>query len=226
MSTKRTRIAIADDHGLMRQGLAAILAADPRFEVVGEASDAAGAVALARDLAPDVLLLDVGLAGGSGVDVAGRVAGLAPECRVVMVTMHARLDLVAACFRAGAVGYVVKDSAATSLVAAIEAVLRGERYLDAAITPQVLLRLDEYAARKTGPRDPAYDNLTRREQQILRLLAEGRAVAAIAAELFISKKTVENHRANICGKLGLANLAELVRYAARLGIIDLDDDLS
>ena len=104
--------------------------------------------------------------------------------------------------------------------------LRGERYLDAAITPQVLLRLDEYAARKTGPRDPAYDALTRREQQILRLLAEGRAVAAIAVELFISKKTVENHRANICGKLGLANLAELVRYAARMGIVDLDDDLS
>ena len=226
MNTTRTRIAIADDHGLMRQGLAAILAADPRFDVVGEASDAAGAVGLARDLAPDVLLLDVGLAGGSGVDVAGRVAGLAPECRVEMVTMHARLDLVAACFRAGAVGYVVKDSAATSLVAAIEAVLRGERYLDAAITPQVLLRLDEYAARKTGPRDPAYDSLTRREQQILRLLAEGRSVAAIATELFISKKTVENHRANICGKLGLANLAELVRYAARLGIVDLDDDLS
>ncbi|EKO40487.1 MAG: response regulator (CheY-like receiver domain and HTH DNA-binding domain containing protein) [Solidesulfovibrio magneticus str. Maddingley MBC34] len=226
MSAKRARIAIADDHGLMRQGLAAILAADPRFEVVGQAADAAGAVGLVRDLAPDVLLLDVGLAGGSGVDVAGRVAGLGPECRVVMVTMHARLDLVAACFRAGAMGYVVKDSAATSLVAAIEAVLRGERYLDAAITPQVLLRLDEYAARKTGPRDPAYDGLTRREQQILRLLAEGRAVAAIAAELFISKKTVENHRANICGKLGLANLAELVRYAARLGIVDLDDDLS
>ena len=226
MSAQKARIAIADDHGLMRQGLAAILAADPRFEVVGEASDAAGAVGLARDLAPDVLLLDVGLAGGSGVDVAGRVAGLVPECRVVMVTMHARLDLVAACFRAGAMGYVVKDSAATSLVAAIEAALRGERYLDAAITPQVLLRLDEYAARKAGPRDPAYDSLTRREQQILRLLAEGRAAAAIAAELFISRKTVENHRANICGKLGLANLAELVRYAARLGIVDLDDDWS
>ena len=123
-------------------------------------------------------------------------------------------------------GYVVKDSAAASLVAAIAAVLAGERFLDAAITPQVLMRLDEYAARKAAPCDPAYASLTRREQQILRLLAEGRSVAAIAAELFISKKTVENHRANICGKLGLANLAELVRYAARLGIVDLDDDLS
>jgi DNA-binding NarL/FixJ family response regulator len=210
----------------MRQGLTAILAHDPRFTVVGEAADVAGTVALARDLAPDVLLLDVGLPGGSGLDVIPRLKGVAPGCRVVMVTMHARLELVAACFRAGAMGYVVKDSAASSLVAAIEAVLRGERFLDAAITPQVLLRLDEYAARKTRPRDPGYESLTRREQQILRLLAEGRVPSAIATELFISKKTVENHRANICGKLGLANLAELVRYAARLGIVDLHDDLA
>ena len=121
-------------------------------------------------------------------------------------------------------GYVVKDSAASNLLCGLEAVSRGEQYLDSAIAPQVLLKLDEYSARRCRTNDPAYETLTRREQQVLRLLAEGRSVATIAADLFISRKTVENHRANIFGKLGLGNLAELVHYAARMGLIDLDAD--
>ena len=224
--TDAVRIFIADDHGLVREGLTALLAGDPRYVVVGEASDVAGAVAGVRELAPDVLLLDIGLGEGSGVEVLRCLEGLHPCPGVLVVTMHARLDLVAECFRAGAMGYVIKDSAASCLLDGIASVLRGQRYLDAAITPQVLLRLDEYAARRARPRDPAYEGLTRREQQVLRLLAEGRTTAAIAAELFVSKKTVENHRSNIFGKLGLSNLAELVHYAARMGLVDFDDDLS
>ncbi|KHK04171.1 response regulator [Desulfovibrio sp. TomC] len=218
------RILIVDDHGLMRQGLTALLVGHARYAVVGEASDVASAVTAVRELAPDVLLLDIGLGQGSGVEVLSRLEGVHPRPRVLVVTMHVRLDLVAECFRTGAMGYVVKDSAASSLLAGIDAVMRGERYLDATITPQVLMRLDEYAARRPQPRDPAYEGLTRREQQILRLLAEGRTPSAIAAELFVSKKTVENHRGNIFGKLGLTNLAELVHYAVRLGIVDLDDN--
>lgn len=224
MSKKPVRIVIADDHGLVREGLAAILAGQPGHVVVGEAANAAEAVSRVRELKPDVILLDIGLPGSSGVEVLGRLETVTPRPRVVIVTMHARLDLVAECFRAGAQGYVVKDSAASSLLAAIEAVMRGERFLDAAITPQVLLRLDEYAARRFQARDPAYETLTRREQQVLRLLAEGKSPATIASDLFVSKKTVENHRGNIFGKLGLSNLAELVHYAARLGIVDLDGD--
>jgi len=222
MSEKTVRVVIADDHGLVREGLAALLAGNPRYAVVGQAASAAEALARARELSPDVLLLDIGLPGDSGVEVLARLDAVSPRPRVIVVTMHARLDLVAECFRAGAQGFVVKDSAASSLLAGIEAVLRGERYLDAAVTPQVLLRLDEYAARRFQAADPAYEALTRREQQVLRLLAEGKSPGAIAADLFISKKTVENHRGNIFGKLGLSNLAELVHYAARLGIVDLD----
>lgn len=218
------RILIADDHALVREGLRAILAGNPRYAVVGEAATVAETMSSVRELTPDVVLLDIGLTGGSGVEVIRRLDGAQPGPRVLVVTMHARLDLVAECFRAGALGYVVKDSAASCLLAGIDAVVAGERFLDAAITPQVLLRLDEYAARRFQARDPAYDTLTRREQQILRLLAEGKSPSVIAGSLFVSKKTVENHRANIFGKLGLGNLAELVHYAVRMGIVELDDD--
>ena len=224
MSEKPVRLVIADDHGLVREGLAALLAGHPRCVVVGQAATANEAVSRVQAFNPDVLLLDISLPGSSGVEVLRRLEGVSPRPRVVVVTMHTRLDLVAACFRAGAQGFVVKESAASSLLASIEAVMRGERYLDAAITPQVLLGLDEYAARRSPANDPAYAALTRREQQVLRLLAAGKSPAAIAADLFVSKKTVENHRSNIFGKLGLSNLAELVHYAARLGIVDLDGE--
>lgn len=218
------RVLLVDDHPLFRAGLRAILAGRPGFEVVGEAGGVAEAARLIGELAPDVVLLDISLPDGSGLEVLRRLEGAPRPPRVLVVSMHARLDCIAESFRAGALGYIVKESAAAQLLAGLEAVARGERYLDSAVAPQVLLRLDAYAVRRSRGQDPAYGSLTRREQQVLRLLAEGRAVSEIAAALFISRKTVENHRANICGKLNLKNLAELVHYAARLGLIELEPD--
>lgn len=222
--TGALRLLLVDDHPLLREGLRSILAGQEAYAVIGEAGTVGEALEMATRLAPDIVLLDIALPDGSGIEAIRRLQTLSPSPRVLVVTMHARLDLVAESFRAGAMGYVVKDSAAASLLLGLAAVSRGERYLDGAIAPQVLLKLGEYAARRSRPADPAYETLTRREQQVLRLLAEGRNVAAIAADLFISRKTVENHRANICGKLGLNNLAELVHYAARMGLIDLEAD--
>ncbi len=220
------RVLLVDDHPLLREGLRAIIAGQAGYAVVGEAGTAAEALRLAAELTPDIILLDIALPDASGIEVIGGLARFSPRPAVLVVTMHARLDLVAECFRAGARGYVVKDSASSNLLQGLEAVTRGEQYLDNAIAPQVLLRLDEYAARRSRAKDPAYETLTRREQQVLRLLAEGRDVARIASDLFISRKTVENHRANIFGKLGLGNLAELVHYAARMGLVDLEGDES
>lgn len=217
-------VLLVDDHPLVREGLRSILTGQAAYAVVGEAGSVKEALDKARSLSPDIVVLDIVLPDGDGLEVIRQLRALARPPRVLVVSMHARLDLVAESLRAGALGYVVKDSAATSLLSGLSAVSRGERYLDGAIVPQVLLKLDAYAGRRARPADPAYETLTRREQQILRLLAEGRGVAAIAADLYISRKTVENHRSNILGKLGLSNVAELVHYAAKMGLIDLDGE--
>lgn len=216
-------VLLVDDHPLFREGVRATLAREAGTYVVsGEAGTAGEALRLAAQLRPAVVLLDIALPDASGIEVLRRLRELPAPPAVLVVSMHARLDVVAESFRAGALGYVVKDSAAGSLLTGLAAVSRGERYLDGAIAPQLLERLDAYAARRAKPADPAYETLTRREQQVLRLLAEGQSLTDIAARLFISRKTVENHRSNVLGKLGLKNLAELVHYAARMGLVDLE----
>jgi DNA-binding NarL/FixJ family response regulator len=217
-------VLLVDDHPLFREGLRSLLAGQAAYAVVGEAGSAGEAMELARLRAPEVVVLDIGLPDANGIEVIRQLRSLAASPRILVVSMHARLDLVAESLRVGALGYVLKDSAAANLLHGLEAVSRGDRYLDGSIVPQLLLKLDEYAVRRSRPADPAYDTLTRREQQILRLLAEGRSAGAIAADLYISRKTVDNHRANIFGKLGLTSMAELVHYAVRMGLIELDGD--
>jgi DNA-binding NarL/FixJ family response regulator len=218
------KVLLVDDHPLFREGLRSMLSGLSGYAVVGEAGTAKEAIALAKSLQPDIVLLDIGLPDANGIEVIRHLRTLDVAPRILVVSMHTRLDLVAESLRVGALGYVLKDSAAANLLHGLEAISRGDRYLDGSIVPQVLLKLDEYAVRRSRPADPAYETLTRREQQILRLLAEGRSVGAIATDLYISRKTVENHRSNICSKLGLANMAELVHYAVRMGLIELDGD--
>ncbi|UJX41131.1 response regulator transcription factor [Desulfovibrio sp. JY] len=218
------KILLVDDHPLFREGLRSLIAGQSAYAVLGEAGTAGEALELARTQTPDIVVLDIGLPDADGIEVIRRLRALPVPPRILVVSMHTRLDLVAESLRLGALGYVLKDSAAVSLLHGLDAVSRGDRYLDGAIVPQVLLKLDEYATHRSRPADPAYDTLTRREQQILRLLAEGRGVAAIAADLYISRKTVENHRSNIFGKLGFSNMAELVHYAVKMGLIEVGDD--
>jgi DNA-binding NarL/FixJ family response regulator len=218
------KVLLIDDHPLFREGLRSLIAGQPAYTVLGEAGTAREALELARAQTPDIVVLDIGLPDADGIEVIRQLRAMPMAPRILVVSMHTRLDLVAESLRQGALGYVLKDSATASLVHGLDAVSRGDRYLDGAIVPQVLLKLDEYAARRSRPADPAYDTLTRREQQILRLLAEGRGASAIAADLYISRKTVENHRSNIFGKLGFSNMAELVHYAVRMGIIEVNED--
>lgn len=219
--TRHRTILIVDDHPLFRMGVRSLVDASASFRTAGEAGTAEEAKRLATELRPDLVLMDLSLPDASGVGLIADLRGLCPDAPVIVLSMHSTMDLVAESFRVGAMGYIVKESAGERLIQALEAVARGEKYLDSAISPQVISRLMDYAERKTGLICSPYDTLTRREQQILRFLAGGEPPKAIAARLFISRKTVENHRTNIMSKLGFKTPLELVRYAMRMGLVDV-----
>lgn len=216
------RLLVIDDHPLFREGLKAIVSRDPRYVVAAEAGSGAEALQFARSVMPEIILLDISLPDASGLDLISQFKAQLPTARIVVVSMHAKLDLIAAAFKAGAEAYLVKESTAERLLQALDAVARDQQYLDSAISPKVVQKLLEFSTRRAQMTDTSYGSLTQREQQIMRLLADGWTSSAIAGKLFITRKTVENHRANIMSKLGLKNLADLVRYAARLGLIDID----
>jgi len=222
MNTPAT-LLIVDDHPLFRMGVRAMVDASANFCTVGEAGSAEEARKLAAQLQPEFMLMDLSLPDVHGMELIVEMKSLYPCTTCIVLSMHSSMDMVAASFRAGAMGYVVKSSVGERLIQALEAVRRGEQYLDCSISPQVIRKLLDYSERLNGTQGSSYDSLTRREQQILRLLAEGEKPLTIAGRLFITRKTVENHRANIMAKLGLKSPLDLVRYAMRKGLIDTDD---
>lgn len=216
------RIMIVDDHPLFREGLKALVRKSGAYEVAAEAGTCAGAMEQARDKKPDVAIVDIGLPDGSGIELVSQLQALLPGLKVVVVSMHSKIEFIAESFRAGAGAYVLKESTTDRLAQALDAVRKEEQYLDSAVSPKVLQKLLEFSNRRAMISDSPYAQLSKREQQVFRLLAEGVHPAVIAKQLFISRKTVDNHRANIMGKLGLSSPVELVRYAARLGVVDLE----
>ena len=215
-------LLIVDDHPLFREGLKSIIGRDARYHVVGEAGTGKEAIRMAKALKPDLVLMDISLPDRSGIDVTREIRALLPDAYVVIISMHSKIDYIAEAFRAGATGYVVKESASDRLLNGLDAVSRGELFLDSSVSHKVITMLMDTPIGETKITDGAYETLTPREQEVMRLLAEGVPVRKIAEKLFISPKTVENHRANIMTKLGIQTTHELVRYAARLGLIDVD----
>jgi len=216
------RILIVDDHPLYREGLKAIIARDAKFAVVGESGSARQGRIKARQLQPDVDIVDISLPDRSGIELTREILIVSPRTRVLIASMHARIDYIVESFKAGATGYVVKESAADRLLKGLAVVAQGEYFLDSSISCQVVEKLMQGPGRSAKITDQGYDALTPREQEVMRVLAEGYATKAAADKLCISPKTVDNHRANIMRKLGIHSSLELVRYAARLGLIDLD----
>jgi DNA-binding NarL/FixJ family response regulator len=209
------RVLLVDDHALVRAGIRALLESLPRVEVVGETGDGLEAVQLARELAPDAILLDITLPGLNGLEVATRVARLGAGTRVLMLSMHASPEYAARAFAAGAAGYLNKDSAFDELAAALEAIGAGRRYLCRAIDEVQVAELERLAA--TG--SSGLDRLTPRQRQILQLVAEGLGTRQIAERLFLSVKTVETHRAQIMQRLDIHDVPGLVRFAIRHGLL-------
>jgi DNA-binding NarL/FixJ family response regulator len=215
-------ILIIDDHPLFREGLKAIIEHDSKFEVVGEAGTGREGLRMVKKLKPDLVLVDISLPDQSGIELTREIRSLLSDTRVMIISMHSKIDYIAEAFQAGATGYVVKESASERLLHALEYVSRGEYFLDSSVSQEVVKKLMESPAREAKITNAAYGTLTPREQEVMRLLAEGLSSKQVAEKLFISPKTVENHRSNIMSKLGLHSTVELIRYAAKLGLIDVD----
>ena len=220
--TKKKSILIVDDHPLVREGLKVTLGRGSDFEVVGEAGTAHQGLRMARELKPDIMLIDISLPDESGIELTRKITSALPGTRILIVSMYVKMDYIAEVFRAGAIGYLAKESAPERLTSALESVAKGERYLDGPVANSVIQQLVNTPEKDTKISDGAYMTLTPREQEMLRVLAEGLSVQEIADRFFISPKTVENHRTNIMNKLGLRGAVELARYAARIGLIDID----
>jgi len=210
----RLRVLLVDDHALVRAGIRSLLQELPDVEVVAEASDGAQALQIVQREQPDVVLMDIAMKGMNGLEAAAKLRERQPGVKVVILSMHTSEEYVLLALRAGAAAYLIKDSATAELGLALNSVMRGETYLSPAISRQVV---DGYVQRVgTGA---GADPLTQRQREVLKHIAEGRSTKEIAFELDLSVKTIETHRAQIMERLGIRDVAGLVRYAMRVGIV-------
>ncbi|MHB8495634.1 MAG: response regulator [Casimicrobiaceae bacterium] len=209
-----TRILLAEDHALVRQGLRALLSEIPDFEVVGEAGNGREALGLIRALAPDVVLMDISMPELNGLDATAHALRQLPRLKVIIVSMHATEAHVLEALRAGAAGYLLKDAEAGELERAIRVVVRGERYLTPSVTQHVIdsvMRADSGAGAEA---------ISARQREVLQLIAEGRSTREMAERLHLSVKTIETHRAQLMERLQIHDVASLTRYAIRMGLVD------
>jgi two-component system, NarL family, response regulator NreC len=216
----KTTIVLADDHQVVRQGLKALLEAEPDFRVVGEAGDGLQAIRRVELLSPRILVLDLMMPGLNGIDVVREIKKCSPHTQVVILSMYANEAYVLEALNNGASGYVVKDSSSADLVRAVREAAAGRRYLSPPLSDRAIEVYQEKARAATLDR---YETLTAREREVLHLAAEGHTSAEAAARLGISARTAETHRSNLMHKLDLHTQADLIRYALRRGIIPMED---
>jgi DNA-binding NarL/FixJ family response regulator len=209
------RILIADDHTLVRAGLTSLIARLPEMEVVAEAADGRQALRLVRDLQPDIVLMDIAMPGLNGLESTERIHSIHPKIKIIILSMHASEEYVAQALKAGASGYLLKDAATAELEMALKSVSMGQFYLSPAISRQVVDNL-----LRGGP--TGVELLTPRQREILQLIAEGKGTRDIAETLHLSVKTVETHRAQLMERLDIHDVAGLIRYALKKGLISAD----
>ena len=210
------KVVLADDHQIVRACLRAVLGAEPDIEVIGEAADGLQVADVVARLTPDALVLDLMMPGLNGLEVIRHVHRRSPDVRIIVLSMHADEGYILEALRNGAVGYVLKDASADNLITAVRTAAAGTRYLSPALNETVSIELSRQAL-EAAP-DP-YEKVTAREREVLQLAAEGHTNEAIAAMLFISRRTAEVHRTRVLEKLHLHNQTGLVKYAIRKGLV-------
>ncbi len=214
-----TRVLLADDHKILRHGLQTLLQNEPDIEVVGQADNGRDAIELAKELQPDVVIMDVAMPDVSGIEATRELLNAVPTSKVVALSMHSDQRFVAGMLAVGASGYLLKDAAFEELALSIRTVIANEIYLSPGITGVVV---KDYLNRLGRAQRTSAPALSSRETEVLRLIAEGRTTAEIAEDLGISVKTVETHRRQVMEKLDLRNIADLTKYALRIGLVSLD----
>ncbi|MFZ5866340.1 MAG: response regulator [Thermodesulfobacteriota bacterium] len=216
----KKRILIVDDHPVVRVGLKSIVARGKAFEVVGEAGTSREALSMALELKPDIVLLDISLPDGDGVNLLRELRKVLPQVICLMVSVHKDAGHIARSFQAGATGYLIKESMPEQLVEALEVVSAGGYFFERPTSAEDVDQIKNLEPE--GPDDPAsrYESLTRRQKEVMKLLAQGLPYKTIAERLHISETTVSHHRAQIMGKLGIRNRAELLQVSIGLGLVD------
>jgi len=209
------RIILVDDHQMIRDGLRHLLKLQKDMDVLAEAEDGRSAVQLAGELKPDVIILDVAMPDLNGIEAARQIRSQYPEVRIVALSMHSDRRFIAEMLKAGATGYLLKDSAFEELAQAVRTVAAGQTYLSPQITGSII---EDYVQRLPNGSDSVAPSLTPREREVLQLLAEGQSTKQIAARLHVSVKTIETHRRQLMEKLNLHSVAELTKYAIREGL--------
>lgn len=220
--TTKSRVVIVDDHPLFRDGLISLIARSAKYETVGEAGSGEEALRLAVELRPDLMTMDVSLPDMSGVEATRMILQAVPTVKILMLSMHQTIDYVTEGFRAGARGYVVKEATSARLIEAMDVLSQGEHFLDGQLSGDMVVKHLFGQGKEGTVQDRHYALLSPREQQIMRLIAEGGSSRSIAQVLNLSAKTVENHRANLMKKLDVHSRIDLVRFAAKVGLIDLE----
>lgn len=213
------RFVLADDHQMMRAGLRSILEQRPGYQVVGEASDGRQAVEMVKQTNPHVVLMDITMPELNGIEATRQIAAVGQGTKVIGLSMHSDRQMITELLRAGAAGYLLKNSAASELLVAVESVMAGKSYLSPDVTRMVM---DEMLGRGTPAAEPSvFGSLTTREREVLQLIAEGKTNKEIAQRLEIGIKTVETYRGQVMDKLNLRSVAELTKYAVRHGLTSL-----
>ncbi|MEW5958414.1 MAG: response regulator transcription factor [Chloroflexota bacterium] len=216
----KIRVLIADDHGIVRAGIRSLLEGHADIEVIGEAGSGREAIEQAIRWQPDVVLMDIAMGDLSGLEATQEIKERAPAINILALTMHEREEYFFAMLKAGALGYVLKESEPDELLAAIRAVHSGEAFLSPAVTRAVLA---DYLTQRPDQAQSRYDHLTLREKEVFRLAVEGKTTREMSDILHLSVKTLEKHRAAMMHKLGLQSLSELIKYAIRHGLIEVDE---